>query len=145
MPPRREDGLGFTWVAGASGHPKGQTRRGRSVADLLRQVGSERILFPPGAGDAVAMTRREAAARVIWSKALFDGDLAASKLLIETLDGKPGEAASPGLHFTADDLARAEVVLVAGRAAMEEGAEDRYELMPDGLSDALAAEHDGTL
>ena len=100
------------WVKGASGNPAGLARKRRRLVDLLREVGAETIPFPPGDDGAVTMTRREALARVLWTRALFDGDLATARVIIDYLDGKPGEA-SPAAppRFTADDLALAEALL----------------------------------
>jgi hypothetical protein len=60
------------------------------------------------------MSRRELLARVLWTRAILDADNASTKLIIEYLDGKPGEAeVAPGAApaFCADDLAAAEALL----------------------------------
>ena len=111
-----------TWVAGKSGNPAGRPRRGRSVRELLERIGKERVWFgneevgPNGEPvDAVEMTRFEALVRVLWSKAIFEENLAAICAIIERLEGKPvqpvaakvgaGDGVAP---FTADEMAAAQ-------------------------------------
>jgi hypothetical protein len=118
-----------TWAHGLSANPKGRSRRGRTLADLLRAVGEERVPFPPrlpgedGSPDGDGgdpdhgrlMQRREALARVLWTRALCDGDLVAIRLLLEHLGAGGGEVR---VLFTADDAARAETLLAGWTVAL---------------------------
>jgi hypothetical protein len=83
-----------------------------STAELLRAVAGERIAI--GDGDPPRkMTQREALAHLLWDMALR-GDLAACKLILEYMEGKPLQRVAAALgslelpELTADDLARAE-------------------------------------
>ena len=54
---------------------------------------------------------------MVWTRAIMDADGAATKLIIEYLDGKPGEAEAArgeGPAFCADDYALAEALLQEG-------------------------------
>ena len=71
---------------------------------------------PPGdpAAEPLLISRRELLARVLWTRAILDADSASTKIIIEYLDGKPGDAgANPDEQpiFNADNLARAEALL----------------------------------
>jgi Family of unknown function (DUF5681) len=90
-----------------------------STAELLRAVAGERIAI--GDGDPVRrMSQREALAHLLWDMALR-GDLAACKLILEYMEGKPLQrvAATVGppekVEFAADELARAEEELLEWR------------------------------
>lgn len=104
-----------TWVKGWSGSPARRAQRATSFAHLLRAVGRECIPFPIGQPEEeVVMARREALARVLWTRALSDGNLVAIRLLLDHLAGaRSGETekAEAALRFTADDAARAEALL----------------------------------
>jgi hypothetical protein len=61
---------------------------------MLDRIGDEKVRAPgvaPDDGDALLITRRELLARVLWTRAIVDADNASTKLVIEYLDGKPGE------------------------------------------------------
>jgi hypothetical protein len=110
------------------------TRRRRRKADasaieLLRAVSGERIAI--GDGDAPRrMSRREALAHALWDRALR-GDLTASRLILEYMEGKPvqrveatvGQREDP--KMTADDLAQAEQALLEQGTGEWEGPEQR--------------------
>ena len=109
-----------TWAAGFSDNPAGEALSAKSIIEMLDRIGDE-LVAPPGgqAGDPAAplITRRELLARVLWTRAILDADGAATKLIIEYLDGKPGDAeAAPGDAPTlnADDMALAETLLQEG-------------------------------
>ncbi len=106
-----------TWTAGFSGNPTGEPILARTIIEMLDRIGDE-IVAPPGvqAEGAPPMSRRELLARVLWTRAIQDADGAATKLIIEYLDGKPGEteaAPGEGPAFCADDMALAEALLKA--------------------------------
>jgi hypothetical protein len=102
------------------------TRRRRkksdaSTAELLRAVAGERIAI--GDGDPPRrMSQREALAHLLWDMALR-GDLAACRLILEYMEGKPLQRVTAALgplempELTADDLAKAEEALHAGIVA----------------------------
>jgi hypothetical protein len=72
------------------------------------------------------MTRRALLAPVLWTRAIADADNTAAKLIIEYLDGKPGEGESAlagGPVFCADDYARAE-------ALVQEDSGNEYSALP---------------
>ena len=115
------------WVPGFSENPAGQPLVAGTIIEMLNLVGDEIVPPPAGAGggpsgDAPSgarplITRRELLARVLWTCAILDADNASTKLIIEYLDGKPGEAeVAPGAApaFCADDLAAAEALLREG-------------------------------
>ena len=113
------------WSPGFSENPTGETLSAQSIIEMLDLIGDE-LVRPPGvrpadgpASDPQAplITRRELLARVLWTRAILDADNASTKLIIEYLDGKPGEAeVAPGAApaFCADDLAAAEALLREG-------------------------------
>jgi hypothetical protein len=84
---------------------------------MLDRIGDELVAPPGGPAGGTPITRRELLARVLWTRAILDADNASTKLIIEYLDGKPGEAeVAPGAApaFCADDLASAEALLREG-------------------------------
>ncbi len=104
---------------------EGTTRKRRrrkadaSTAELLRAVAGERIAI--GDGDPPRrMSQREALAHLLWDMALR-GDLAACKLILEYMEGKPLQRVAAALgplelqELTAADLARAEEALLEWR------------------------------
>lgn len=100
------------WVPGFSENPAGQPLVAGTIIKMLDLVGDELVSPPSGTGPLI--TRRELLARVLWTRAILDADNASTKLIIEYLDGKPGEAdVAPGAApaFCADDLAAAEALL----------------------------------
>ena len=113
------------WSPGFSENPAGAILSAQSIIEMLDLIGDE-LVRPPGvrpadgpANDPQAplITRRELLARVLWTRAILDADNASTKLIIEYLDGKPGEAeVAPGAApaFCADDLAAAEALLREG-------------------------------
>ncbi len=119
------------WTRGFSENPAGAPLRLKSIIEMLDHIGDEWVTLPGGApaGDAGtgnpaggvdqgrAMTRRELLARVLWTRAIMDADGAATRLIIEYLDGKPdewGETTGEAPRFCADDYALAEALLREG-------------------------------
>jgi hypothetical protein len=102
------------WAPGFSENPGGEPLSAKSIIEMLDRIGDE-MVAPPGSQDGgTPITRRELLARVLWTRAIVDADGAAIKLIIEYLDGKPGDAeAAPGdaPALTADDMARAEALM----------------------------------
>ena len=101
-----------------------RTRRKKadaSTAELLRAVAGERIAIGDGEPPR-RMSQREALAHLLWDMALR-GDLAACRLVLEYMEGKPLQRVAAALgpleqiELTADDLARAEEALYAGIVA----------------------------
>ena len=91
----------------------------RSTAEALRAVAGEEIAFEDGDASRPQVPRREALAYLLWAMALR-GNLAACRLLLEYMDGKPGPAGAAQRtpdrpELTADELARAEEALEAWR------------------------------
>jgi hypothetical protein len=111
-----------TWSPGFSDNPTGEALNARSIVEMLDHIGDEQVRppgIPPGdpSAEPLLITRRELLARVLWTRAILDADSASTKIIIEYLDGKPGDAgANPDEMpaFTADDLARAEALLREG-------------------------------
>jgi hypothetical protein len=99
-----------TWLKGFSGNPDGQARGDVSLAELVRLIGGEWVVYPPGGDDAVLMMRREALVRSLYTRAVIDGDMTAIKLLVELLEGKSA-ADEEGMRLNSDDLAAAEALL----------------------------------
>jgi hypothetical protein len=103
---------------------EGQVRRRRkkadaSTADLLRAVAGERIAI--GDGDPRRrVSQREALAHLLWDMALR-GDLAACRLILEYMEGKPLQRIAAALSspeqsdLTADEVARAQQALLEVR------------------------------
>jgi len=109
-----------SWVKGYSGNPIGEASAGRSLAELLAEIGDERLAYPIDDCEAPAMTRRELLCRVLWTRSVVDGDMTAIKVLLEYLEGKPGGPGAEGPEFTADQMAAAQAKLEAW-CAMEAG------------------------
>jgi hypothetical protein len=112
------------WVKGFSENPDGELLHAKSIIEMLDRIGDE-LVRPPSVGaihesplqESPLMTRREMLWRVIWTRALIDADLAAIKLLLEYVYGKPGEAETTpadGPVFTADDYVRADMLVREG-------------------------------
>jgi len=109
------------WAKGFSDNPTGKTLRAKSIIEMLDRIGDEKVREPgPSAPDepgALLITRRELLARVLRTRAIPDADNASTKLIIEYLDGKPGEtegAAGEAPAFHAYDMALAEALLREG-------------------------------
>lgn len=109
------------WAKGFSEAPAGEPLSAKSIIEMLDLIGDEMVRAPgpcaADAPDAPILTRRELLARVLWTRAILDADNASTKLIIEYLDGKPGEAeAAPGQPpaLNADDMALAETWLREG-------------------------------
>ena len=117
------------WTAGFSENPAGEALSAKSIIEMLDRIGDE-LVAPPGgpAGDSPRITRRELLARVLWTRAIQDADGAAIKLIIEYLDGKPGDtvaAAGEAPEFNADDMALAEKLLREGLDGTRMNADER--------------------
>jgi hypothetical protein len=101
-----------TWAKGFSGNPNGQDAGGageeKSFAELVSGIGGERVAYPVGGEDALAMLRREALARTLWTRAVIDGDMTAIKLLVELLEGKGAGNEGGVPQLNADQWAAAE-------------------------------------
>ena len=110
-----------SWSPTFSGSPTGEPLLAKTIIEMLDRIGDE-LVAPPGSqaadadGSGRLITRRELLARVLWTRAILDADGTATKLIIEYLDGKPGETAGTGEApaFTADDMALAEALLREG-------------------------------
>jgi hypothetical protein len=115
------------WAKGFSDHPAGKRLRAKSIIEMLDRIGDEKVRAPGIPADepgALLITRRELLARVLWTRAILDADNASTKLIIEYLDGKPGEtedAAGETPAFHADDLALAEALLREGSGSAGRG------------------------
>ena len=105
------------WVKGQSGNPRGRPRRGRTAAALMRTIAAEKVAFEDRAGardeapEVSLLTRRERLVRVLWTMAL-DGDLAACRMLLEYMEGKPAQRmesqATQEVRINTETLAQAE-------------------------------------
>jgi hypothetical protein len=104
-----------TWLKGFSGNPDGEAYGESPLGKLVTEIGSESLVYPAGGEDALRMTRREALARALWTRAVIDGDMTAMKLLVELLEGK-GPGSGEEVQFTADHFAAAEAALRAWEA-----------------------------
>jgi hypothetical protein len=104
-----------TWSKGFSGNPDGEARGDAPLGKLVNEIGSEWVTHPAGGDDALRMTRREALARALWTRAVIDGDMTAMKLLVEMLEGK-GAGSGEAVQFNADHFAAAEAALRAWEA-----------------------------
>ena len=102
-----------TWSKGFSGNPAGEARGDLPLGELVRAIGGEWVVYPPGGDDALLMTRREALVRTLWTRAVIDGDMTAIKLLVELLEGKGAADEAGGVLLNADEMAAAEAVLKA--------------------------------
>lgn len=101
------------------------------MAELMRAIAAERVAFEDRAGakdeapEVSLLTRRERLVRVLWTMAL-DGDLAACRMLLEYMEGKPTQRmetqATQEVRMTAATLAEAESRLrIFYRSMTEEG------------------------
>ena len=123
------------WAKGFSENPAGESISAKSIIEMLDLIGDEKVRAPgpsaadgPSAAEGPLITRRELLARVLWTRAILDADNASAKLIIEYLDGKPGEAeAAPGEApaFNADDMALAETLLREGLDGTRMNADER--------------------
>lgn len=110
------------WSPGFSENPGGETLSAKSIIEMLDRIGDELVAPPGGQGggghdSGRPMTRRELLARVLWTRAIVDADGAATKLIIEYLDGKAGDIVAPAGSapaLCADDMALAETLLREG-------------------------------
>ncbi len=103
-----------TWSKGFSENPYGLARGDVGLAEMVRQVAGEWLVYPAGNDGDLHMSRQEALVRTLWTRAVIDGDMTAIKLLVELLEGKgAGTGEAGGAVLTADDLARAEAALLA--------------------------------
>jgi ribosomal protein L12E/L44/L45/RPP1/RPP2 len=92
------------WRRGASGNPAGRPHKGSTVTDILETLGDTRT--------EKGITRKEALGERLWEMAL-NGEMAAIRLIIEYLDGKPlqqmvAEVSQAMAPFTATEAAEAE-------------------------------------
>lgn len=114
---------GTTWAKGLSERQGPRAPRSRTLRGMIQKVGEERVLYPPEGPDGVLMSRREALARVLWTRALKDGDLACAKFLMGCIDGRTvdgktiddntadGKAAGKREPVRPEDLQAAETLL----------------------------------
>lgn len=122
-----------SWVKGFSGSPTGEAcsgteRSSTPLADLLAEIGDERLPYPLDDPAAPVMSRREIAGRVLWTRAVVDGDMTAIKVLLEYLGGKAGDGdGDGGVRLNADLLSAAERELQAWRAAIGTTEESKEE------------------
>jgi hypothetical protein len=90
------------WQRGQSGNLKGRPPKGESMAEVLRQIGETT--------DSDGVARKRKLLERMWEMA-ERGDLAAARLILEYVNGKPVEhieaQVGPTLYFTADDAAEA--------------------------------------
>ncbi len=99
------------WAQDFSANPEGQAQAELPLAELVGAIGRERVVYPPGGDNALAMTRSEVLARTLWTRGVLDGDLTAIKLLVELLAGR-GPADETGRTLIhADDMALAEALV----------------------------------
>ena len=73
------------WTKGQSANPAGRPKKEHSLTHILEQIGSEPV-------DETGLTRKQALARLMWSKALDDGDMPAMKYIYDRIDGSPKQA-----------------------------------------------------
>lgn len=103
------------WEKGQSGNPGGRPRKGRTLSELMERIGAERdqVARPDGLAP-VAMTKRERLVRELYGRALA-GELAAIRLVLEYLVGKPGIKKDPlgalgtPPPYTADEFRQAQL------------------------------------
>ena len=107
------------WVAGQSGNPNGRPRRGRTVAELARTIARERVQFDDGAEQAT-YSRVERLVRILFTQAL-DGNLAAARLLIEYMDGKPVEVVQASVEGRVRTLSGDDMAALLGGAVARVG------------------------
>ena len=107
------------WVAGQSGNPNGRPPRGRSVAELARTIAREQVPFDDGEEQAT-YSRLERLVRILFTLAL-DGNLAAARLLIEYMDGKPVEVVSASVEGRIRTLSGDDMAALLGSAVARVG------------------------
>ncbi len=127
-----------SWVKGFSGSPDewepldewvdlGVDARGEAsgreatLAEVLRMIGDETLAYPLDDPNAPVMSRRELLGRVLWTRAIVDGDMTAIKVLLECLGKSDGGDDGMGpyrVDITADVLAEAERRLKAWEMEM---------------------------
>jgi hypothetical protein len=100
-----------TWAKGFSGNPDGDARGDLPLAELVRAIGGEWLVYPQGGDDALSMTRREALVRTLYTRGVIDGDMTAIRLLVELLEGKAAADDASHALIHADDMASAEALL----------------------------------
>ena len=88
------------FMPGQSGNPAGRPKKEQCLTETLRKIADE-PLTPDG------LTRREALARLLWEKALVDGDMPAMKYIYDRIDGSPRQA----MELTGADGEALEVVV----------------------------------
>ncbi len=100
------------WKKGQSGNPSGRPRKGQTLTELMEEIGDRK-------GTNGIELRREVVEKIFELARL--GDLAACRLILEYLDGKPVERiqaeVGPAVHFTSDDAAAAMAELRAWEEA----------------------------
>jgi len=98
------------WQAGESGNPRGRPPKGTTLTELLREAAES---MTHG-----GITRKQAVVNKLWEMA-EGGDLAAARLVLEYVDGKPVERVEGTLTvarlapFTAGEAAQAMAELAA--------------------------------
>ncbi len=101
----------MTFKKGQSGNPHGRPRKGHTLTELMEEIGSR-------VGEDGVALRRQVVEKIF--EMARKGDLAACRLILEYLDGKPVERiraqVGPAVHFTSDDAAAALAELRAWEA-----------------------------
>lgn len=92
-----------------------RSARRRDLAALVTNIGQERAAHP-AAAEGPRLPRLELLARVLWTRAVVDGDMTAIKLLIELLTASSADGAAVELHL--EDFAEAEQRIAATNAAL---------------------------
>jgi hypothetical protein len=102
-----------TWVAGWSGRTGGEAPGADSLIELIAAVGDEMVTCPAEGEAGQMLTRREELARVLWTRATKEGDLASAKLLLECLEsaGQARSARRKEPLFTPEEFQGAEEIL----------------------------------
>ncbi len=66
---------------GVSANPKGRPKKEHSLTAILEEMGNQTL--------EDGLTRKQALARVLWSKALDDEDMPSIKYIYDRIDGLP--------------------------------------------------------